>query len=89
MPVITEVCGLDELRALWPGQPFRFGAGPRQFFNLLVLMRSQAPPSETGEDVIEWHPRRDGQSGQRPRAQNARRAPRGTATYYPSFAGLL
>jgi len=54
MPVITEVCGLDELRAFmaWPALP----AGPRPFFNLLVLMRSQAPPSETCEDVIEWHP---------------------------------
>jgi hypothetical protein len=50
MPVITEVCGLDELRALWPRQPFRFGAGRRPFLNLLVLMQSQAPPFETCED---------------------------------------
>jgi len=50
MPVITEVCGLDELRALWPREPFRFGAGPRPFRNLMVLMQSQAPPFETCED---------------------------------------
>ena len=50
MPVITEVCGLDELRALWPREPFRFGAGPRPFRNLMVLMQSQAPQFETCED---------------------------------------
>ena len=52
-------------------------------------MQSQALPFETCEDVIEWHPRRDGQSGQRPRAQTARRAPRRTASYRASCAGLL
>jgi hypothetical protein len=66
MPVITEVCGLDELRALWPRQPFRFGAGPRPFLNLLVLMQSQAPPFETCQDLIEWHPDGTGRAASDP-----------------------
>src|ERR1700732_3549731 len=45
-----------------PLPPLR-GSWARPFLKLLVLMQSQAPPFETSEDILQWHPRRNRQSG--------------------------